>query len=190
MRANETVVRLLNAAQLLIQERGYNAFSYKDLAEKVGIRTASIHYHFAAKADLGLALMERYVEELDRTLASIDRTRSTNKAKLKSFIKLYRDTESCGAICLCGSLASDRETLSPPLQEAVAAYIERSETWIAERISAGIQQGEFSFAGKPADVAATLMSSLQGGLILSRSRSGRPLLATIQRVFFSALEAA
>ena len=191
MTSEETPNKLLDAAQTLIQERGYNSFSYKDLAEDVGIRTASIHYHFPGKASLGLALMERYVERLHLTLAAIDGSSRTNKAKLKSFIKLYTDTEARGAICLCGSLASDRETLPEDLQAAVRTYIESSEAWIASTVRAGVRDGEFAYTGRPADAAASLLSSLQGGLILSRARGGtQSLLATLQRVFLRTLESA
>lgn len=185
--AKETTTQLLDRAQLLVQQRGYNAFSYKDLAEAIGIRTASIHYHFPAKADLGLALMERYLATLETGLATIDSTHRTNQAKLESFIKLYRTTEASGAICLCGSLASDRETLPEPLQDAVSAYLDRSEAWVAEKVTEGVRLGEFKFSGQPEDVAATLLSGLQGGLILSRARGGRPLLDTVERVFLQTL---
>lgn len=188
-KTSDTATQLLDAAQRLVQQRGYNAFSYKDLAESVGIRTASIHYHYPAKGDMGLALMQRYIDELDQALAEIERTGRSSKAKLKSFIKLYSDAESRGAICLCGSLASDRETLPAPLQAAVATYIERSESWVARQIREGVQQGEFAFSGKPTDAATTLVSGLQGGLILSRARGGgAPLLGIVQRVFFKTLE--
>lgn len=190
MKADETATRLLDTAQQLVQRRGYNAFSYKDLAEAVGIRTASIHYHFPAKADLGKALMDRYQAELERTLEAIDRTGRSSKAKLKRFIKLYRDAESHGTICLCGSMASDQETLPRGLRGAVSAYLERSEGWVADRIAEGVRGGEFTFSGKPADAAAALVASLQGGLIVSRARHGRRLVDTVQREFLRAMEAA
>ena len=189
MSTNETAAQLLDSAQLLIQQRGYNAFSYKDLAASVGIRTASIHYHFPAKADLGHALMERYVTNLEGVLATIDAGTSTSKSKLKSFIKLYTQTESSGSICLCGSLASDAETLPPPMQKSIETFVAMSERWIAQTIAAGVVSGEFAYAGKPADAATALLASLQGGLILSRARDGRPLVLTMQRVFLQMLEA-
>lgn len=187
MSKNDTATQLLDSAQALIQIRGFNAFSYKDLAESVGIRTASIHYHFPAKADLGVALMQRYLEGLDGALTTIDRNARSARAKLKSFIQLYGDTESCGAICLCGSLASDRETLSPVLQELVCAYIEKSQRWVIAAIKAGVKSGEFELMDKPTDLATTLLSSLQGGLIMSRALGGSAVLSSIQRVFLRSL---
>lgn len=184
----ETSTRLLDTAEQLIRQRGYNAFSFKDLAENVGIRTASIHYHFPTKADLGTSLMKRYVRQLEEALEAIDRRTGGAKSKLKSFIKLYRDTEAQGAICLCGSLASDVETLPAELQEVVTSYLDRSEGWIAQQIADGVRAGEFGFGGRPAEAATALLSSLQGGLILSRTRSERSVLDPVQRTFFRLLE--
>ena len=188
MNASDTATQILDAAQQLIQERGFNSFSYKDLAVSVGIRTASIHYHFRTKADLGIALMERYLGELNRTLVAIDKKGRTHKAKLKSYIKIYRDTESRGAICLCGSMAADRETLTAALQELVTVFLERSESWVAEQIAEGVRAGEFAYPGKPKDAAISLVSSLQGALILSRAARGGQRLESLQRVFLSTLE--
>ncbi|MEM7247635.1 MAG: TetR/AcrR family transcriptional regulator [Acidobacteriota bacterium] len=187
MSATDTATRLLDAAQLFVEERGFNAFSYHDLAAEVGIRTASIHYHFRAKADLGQALMERYLRQLDEALAEIDRVGRTSEARLKKFIGLYRETGSRGAICLCGSLASDVETLPESVQAAVRTYLERSERWVATTIEEGARSGELAPSGKPADVAATLVASLQGGLILGRARGGATLLDHVQRTFLASL---
>ncbi|MCR9246437.1 MAG: TetR/AcrR family transcriptional regulator [bacterium] len=189
MTTNETTTRLLDAAQKLIQERGYNAFSYKDLAELVGIRTASIHYYYPAKTDLGHAVMDRYLARLELALTAIDRTARNEKAKLRAFIKLYRDTETCGAICLCGSLASDFGTMPPSIQKLVVAYLDRSEAWVVARIVSGVAAGEFAFAGRAAEAAALLLSSLQGGLLVARART-KPALELVQRAFFRVLDAA
>ena len=93
MTASETATRLMDAAQLLIMERGYNAFSYKDLAESVGIRTASIHYHFPSKGDLGLAVMGRYLGKLDDALARFERTAQSGRARIEGLVKVFAETE-------------------------------------------------------------------------------------------------
>ena len=55
-----TADKILNVAEKLVQSRGFNAFSYQDVSKAVGIQKASLHYHFATKADLGVALIDRY----------------------------------------------------------------------------------------------------------------------------------
>ncbi|MDF1839759.1 MAG: TetR/AcrR family transcriptional regulator [Planctomycetota bacterium] len=179
----DTAGQLLDAAQKLVQERGFNAFSYRDLADSVGIRTASIHYHFKTKADLGQGLMERYQ-------ARIDKKNASSKSKLKAFIALYKQTESIGAICLCGSMASDWATLEPGIQKSVAAYLNLSEDWVTRQIKLGVKSGEYSIRGKAADSAAGLMASLQGALILSRTRPESSVISKVQSSFLGTLEAA
>ena len=188
--ATDTATKLLDTAQELVQTRGYNAFSYKDLAASVGIRTASIHYHFPTKGDLGAALMARYQRGFDAALDAIDRGARSNKAKLKRFIALYRETESCGAICLCGSLAADYDTLPEPLQRAVGDYLASSERWVQKRVAEGVKDGEFAHEGRPADAATTLLAALQGGLIVARGRGRAAVLDAVQREFFRSIGAA
>lgn len=183
MSAQDTSTLLLDAAQTLVQERGYNAFSYKDLESAVGIRTASIHYHFSSKADLGAALMLRYLERLEAGLEQIGAKGRTGWGALKAFIDMYRTAERAGAVCLCGSLASDQHTLPEKVQVPVTAYIERSEAWVEQTIHTAVNNGELGFAGKPTDAARTLVASLQGGLILSRAQGGPRAIDDIQRLF-------
>lgn len=190
MRESDTATRLLDAAQVLVQERGFNAFSYKDLAAAVGIRTASIHYHFPAKADLGHALMARYLTELEEALRKIDDLDRPNKAKLEAFVDLYRATEDRGAICLCGSLAADLETLPEDLRSSVMGYLDRSERWIADRIDDGVRAGEFTISGSSTDIASALVASLQGALILARAQKGpSSVVEKVERSFLAALGA-
>lgn len=187
MATPDTRTRLLDTAQGLVQRRGWNAFSFKDLAEAVGIRTASIHYHFPAKADLGLALVERYTADLDDALAEIERDTDVPAERLSRFIDLYRATEDEGLICLCGSLASDHATLPEELQQAVAGYLERSETWAAEQIRRGVEAGTLNPDESPDELAATLVGSLQGGLLIARTRPAASRIEAARRAFQRAL---
>ena len=57
---NATTSRILDAAEHLVQVRGFNGFSYADVAAELQITKAALHYHFAGKADLGEALIARY----------------------------------------------------------------------------------------------------------------------------------
>jgi TetR/AcrR family transcriptional repressor of nem operon len=188
MTRSDTADLLLDAAQELIQKRGHNSFSYKDLAAVVDIRTASIHYHFPTKADLGEALVERYLESLEVVLIQINSKARSSKAKLKRFMGLYKETESRGCICLCGSLASDIVTLPEPVQKAVSRYLDRSRAWIANTLSEGVKRGEFKLAGKPVELASALLASLQGSLVISRALDGPSIVDQVQRTFMHSLQ--
>src|SRR5947209_18085054 len=51
---------ILAAAKRTAQAHGYGGLNFRDLAAEVGIKAASIHYHFPTKADLGAAVAQRY----------------------------------------------------------------------------------------------------------------------------------
>lgn len=177
---------LLDLAQSMIQERGYNAFSFKDLATRVGIKTASVHYHFPSKGELGLQVMQRYLAQLELSLNAWAEL-PNETARLRSFVSSYRDTQVKGAICLCGSMASDIQTLDAPIRGPINRYLEHSEQWVAQCVLAGLESGEFHSEKSPALLASSLVAGLQGALILSRARQNNSLLDAVEDSFFSAL---
>ena len=65
-------MRILSEAQRLVQMRGFNGFSYADIAETLGVTKASLHYHFPSKAELGRRLIDRYREDFLAALRAID----------------------------------------------------------------------------------------------------------------------
>src|SRR5271169_5629314 len=95
---------VLDVAEQLAQMRGYNGFSYADIASQLGVTKASLHYHFRSKADLGRALVERYHAMFDSALHAIDRSASDAGDKLRRYVSLYESVLSNERMCLCGML--------------------------------------------------------------------------------------
>ena len=75
---SETAEKILDLAEMLMQTRGYSAFSYQDISDVVGIRKASIHYHFESKTDLGVAVIDRYTNRFGKALAEIAENKSAS----------------------------------------------------------------------------------------------------------------
>ena len=82
---SETAEQILDLAETLIQTRGYSAFSYQDIADDLGIRKASIHYHFPSKTDLGVAVVDRYMARLDDALTAIADDQSQSSMTMLDF---------------------------------------------------------------------------------------------------------
>src|SRR6202012_1004558 len=82
---SQTAERILDIAERLVQTRGFNNFSYADIAGELGITTASLHYHFRSKAELGQALVSRYAERFVDSLREIDREIPDSRAKLDAY---------------------------------------------------------------------------------------------------------
>src|SRR5215471_20466396 len=121
---------ILDSAERLVRVRGYNAFSYADVASELGITKASLHYHFAGKAELGLALITRYSNRFAGALEEIDRDLDRPPAKLAAYAELYADALRGQRMCLCGMLAADYETLPDPLRTAVVWFFDENERWL------------------------------------------------------------
>ena len=83
--------RILDVAERLAQTRGFNGFSYADVADELGVTKASLHYHFASKADLGGALLDRYQQGFVGALAQIDQQTGDPVDKLRAFLAANPD---------------------------------------------------------------------------------------------------
>ena len=82
---SDTATRILDVAERLVQLRGFNGFSYADIAAELNITRASLHYHYAGKAELGRALIERYAERFIRALDVIDQHETDPVAKIRAY---------------------------------------------------------------------------------------------------------
>lgn len=160
---------ILDVAQQLIQTRGYNAFSYADIAAQVGIRTATIHYYFPTKADLGRDVVVRYRANLLAGLAQMDQSEASSADKLKGYISTCRKIIDNGnRLCLCVMLMADFETLPDEIRREVEGFDADNVAWLTRILSAGREEGMFRFAG-PADVEAQfIFATVEGAELVAR----------------------
>jgi TetR/AcrR family transcriptional repressor of nem operon len=152
---------ILDVAQELLQTRGYNAISYQDIADRVGIRKASIHHHFSTKTELGMTLVRRYRRRWKAFLDEIDQADPDVWTKLDRYIEPFGATARTGdRACLCGVLGAEFVSLSTPVQREVRNFFADNEIWLTDLFSAGRKSGQFRFPGPPASAAAAFFSCL------------------------------
>jgi TetR/AcrR family transcriptional regulator, transcriptional repressor for nem operon len=160
--------QLIENALTLMMTRGYNGFSYRDLSERVGVKTSSIHYYFPKKEDLALEAVNEYSNSVLSSVRGIDASLAPER-KLERYAKLFGTVMGNGdQICLCGMLASDIESLPDEVREAVQAFFKANESWLAKVLSDGQQKGTLRVSGKPESAARALYAAFQGGLLTSR----------------------
>jgi TetR/AcrR family transcriptional repressor of nem operon len=165
---NETATRILDSAERLVQVRGFNGFSYADVAAELDMTTAALHYHFPGKGELGRALIERYRERFIAALADIDERIPEAPAKLDAYAGLYADVLRGQRMCLCGMLAAEYQTLPDPMRAAVIAFIDANEAWVEKVLADGRRAGTIAAAGPPADAARLIVSGLEGAMLVAR----------------------
>jgi TetR/AcrR family transcriptional repressor of nem operon len=163
-----TASRILDVAERLVQERGFNGFSYADVASELGITKASLHYHYAGKAELGEALIRRYSERFVSALEAIEADQSDAPDKLAAYAALYADVLRGRRMCLCGMLAAEYQTLPRPIRDAVITFFDDNESWLERVLEQGRDSGSLSFAGSSRETARMIISALEGAMLVAR----------------------
>jgi len=167
-----TSQQILDMAQQLVQTRGFNAFSYGDIAEALHVTKASLHYHFTTKADLGVSLIDRYDRRVQDALREIDRSGIGAADKIRAYVRIYAEVLRDERMCMCGMLAAEFATLPKAMQAALDRYFELNDRWLATVLEEGRAAGALRFSGSSADMAQFLIGSLEGSMMLARSHGG------------------
>ncbi|MES2935133.1 MAG: TetR/AcrR family transcriptional regulator [Pseudomonadota bacterium] len=165
----DTREQILASAQRLVQQRGFNGFSYADIAAEVGIRKASLHHHFPTKNDLGLALIEVYSAQFDSELQRIQTMNAAPLAKLSAYIAAYRTSLENDRMCLCGMLASEIMTLDASMWPSLKQFFTLNTEWLTDLLHEGKSQQLLAFDGAAADHARLMQSTLQGASLICRA---------------------
>lgn len=163
-----TASQILDVAERLAQTRGYNGFSYADIAAEVGITKASLHYHFRTKAELGRRLIERYSATFRQALSEIQDGPAPELEKLAAYARLYAQVLNAERMCLCGMLAAEYASLPAPMQEEIRAFFDINEEWLAGILDEGRERRALRFEGDPREVARLLLGSLEGAMLVAR----------------------
>jgi TetR/AcrR family transcriptional repressor of nem operon len=164
----KTAARILDVAERLVQVRGFNGFSYADIAAELHVTRASLHYHFASKAELGEALIARYAARFATALARIDSEIADTGAKLDAYVDVYADVLQRKRMCLCGILAAEYPTLPSPMRGAVTRFFDDNEAWLTTVLERGRADGSLSFDESPGDAANMIVSGLEGAMLVAR----------------------
>jgi TetR/AcrR family transcriptional repressor of nem operon len=167
--ATDTSQRILDIAERLVQTRGFNGFSYADIAGSLKVTKASLHYHFPAKADLGHRLIERYERNFLAALGKIDASGKDAREKLRRYAAIYEDVLRADRMCLCGMLAAEYGTLPKTMREEMRHFFDANERWLVGVLQEGRKAKVLKFSGTPAEAAQTLIGALEGALMIARS---------------------
>jgi TetR/AcrR family transcriptional regulator, transcriptional repressor for nem operon len=167
-RGDDTAARVLDVAERLVQVRGFNGFSYADVAAELRITKAALHYHFASKGELGAALVDRYCARLSQNLVVIAGADPSAPARLRAYAALYRNMLRQERLCLCGMLAAEYQTLPEIMQSAVIRFFTLNEAWLEAVLTEGAAAGEIQLVGAPAQAAVALVAGLEGAMLVTR----------------------
>lgn len=181
----ETKHKIVEVGDTFIRTKGFNAFSYKDIATPLHIKNAAIHYHFPSKADLGVEIIQDTIQKI-----SVQKQQWQNlpeDEQLKNFADTYNKNNEAGLICLMGSLAPDFETLPENMQKKLQEMGHEILDWLTVCLENGRAKGIFNFTGEPYDKALAVVSSLLSSLLLARVL-GKDIFRRIKHQIFLDLQ--
>jgi len=165
----DTSQRILDIAEHLVQTRGFNGFSYADIAEAMKVTKASLHYHFRSKAELGARLIERYEKNFLAALSAIDEQAEDAGEKLRRYVAIYASVVRAERMCLCGMLAAEYGTLPDEMRDFMRHFFDSNERWLVGVLKEGKRAKQVTFKGTPAEAAQALVGSLEGAMMIARS---------------------
>ena len=166
----DTKTQILDLAENLLLDRGFNGFSYANISSALKIKNAAIHYYFPAKADLGVAIIQRARERFARWTQDQRMIAKPPAEKLEAFFRSYlRFLEAGQQVCLGGALETDFKTLPSPMQVETQKFASDILAWMEGILDIGQKKRIFSFPGEAKDQAIVILASLQGALQMTRA---------------------
>src|ERR1700721_3915862 len=134
----DTKERIMTAARLTVQDRGYGGLSFRELAKDVGIKSASIHHYFPTKGELGGALAERYRVDFKEYLDSLLAEGLDQTTCIRKYTDVFGETlRNENRMCLAGIMAAEHKELPEEVRAAVVKFGEMNVDWIAKVLSFG-----------------------------------------------------
>ncbi|QXH35432.1 TetR/AcrR family transcriptional regulator [Pseudomonas muyukensis] len=182
-------LRVVDAAEGLLQRQGYNGFSYDDVSALIGIKKPSIHYHFPKKEDLVAMVAQRYRHRFREQLLGIEGTCADPLERLQAYAVLFEQTFSQRRLCLGAMLGAEYESLPPSVLAELDAFFKVNVEWLTLMVTQGQQAGRIRNLGAPASLAQTLICTLEGAMIVGRAMNSAEGPAQIGATLLNFLQA-
>ena len=143
---------IMDAAERRMQQGGFGAFSFREIAADVGIKSSSVHYHFPTKDDLAAAVIRRWAEY---TSELIDKELEKDPDPVRVWTSAFRGTAlSEGRMCPVTVLGAASQDLPSKVAREVKGFFKMcQDKLVAEGLSSSN--------------AAEVLSTITGALVIA-----------------------
>ena len=178
---SETYEKILDVAERLMVSRGYNAFSYADIAPEVGVGKATIHHHFPTKADLAAAVLARYRKNNRRHVEGLLAAVADPVARLDAYIGFWEDCirRQDMPFCIGALLASEIPSLPEIVVQQVRGHFADLTGWLRAVIDDGVAKGLRRAEHGSAVATDSLIASVHGAMLAARVAGSDPSVFSV-----------
>lgn len=161
--------------------RGYNGFSYADIADAIDIRKASIHHHFPAKTDLVIAVLNAWQEAFDTDVASLQASGANAVVQLRAYIGHWERciADDTAPFCVAGMLGAELPSLPEEVVQGVKAFFDDLTSWLEQVLDMGVKSDLIKLDASVQTEAATLVSLVYGAMLAARAHGGVALFKAV-----------
>ncbi|CAG9184666.1 TetR/AcrR family transcriptional regulator [Cupriavidus pampae] len=136
MVTSDTKQRILQIARGMVQAHGYNALSFRDIAQEIGIKGPAVHHHFPTKGDLGAALARAYTEDAVVLLEELLLTSHSQREVFERYVSVFRAAlENDNRMCLCGIMSAELADLPEAVQVEVNRFTDVNIAWLTRLLA-------------------------------------------------------
>jgi len=167
-------VRILDAAARLFHRRGFQPTSLDEIVAASGVCRSNLYYHFASKEELGLAVLDRLAERFgaDVIEGTLRDERVPARRRLERFLAAVTDGLEAGAVsrgCPFGNLVAELAGDHPEFRARLGELFHKWEEAVVACLRDGVRGGDFRSDLDVDRVATTLVSQLEGAVLLSKA---------------------
>lgn len=172
---------ILAEAKRIAQAHGYGGMNLRELAQKVGIKPASLYHHFASKADLGAAVAKRYWEDAAADLDAIAAEEADARAALRRYPEVFRRSLASGnRLCLGSFMAAEHDDLPAAVTKEILTFAEVNVAWLSTMLlAAGAAASEREAEAR----ARAIFAALAGAQLMARGRAEIALFDALMETY-------
>ncbi|BCE00056.1 TetR/AcrR family transcriptional regulator [Marinicellulosiphila megalodicopiae] len=176
--------QLIEIAELCIRTGGYSSFSFRTIADQLGIKSSSVHYHFPKKEDIGLAVIDNYSEKFRQHLFNEHVEVLSAKDAIIYYINMFlTELTKEKKMCACIVLSAEQTEISENMKTGLKQFYSLNLNWIRHTLK---KDSEFNDNKNINGVSNFIFSTLQGALIGAKTlNDSAHFITTIEQLYIS-----
>ena len=166
--------RIIEEAAPIFNQRGFAGCSMQDVLEATGLEKGGVYRHFASKEELAAEAFQYAWKRVAKARREGQDAISGAVAKLQYSVRRFAETPGVfPGGCPLMNTAIDADDGNPVLRDLVCAAMKEWKARLSSIVEDGLVRGEIRRGVEPRRIANTIISTLEGALMISRLEGNR-----------------